>query len=181
MTTHCDLYVAQTGKGFVVRVQGRGTSTHSPALASFVRGCFEQDPNACVVVDLLACDYLDSTFLGCLLNLQRAGTEKRFQVVADDVVRKRLLAATQLDAYLTLVTEAPKSASTFLRIDANPLPPHELGKHMMEAHQALADVPSDSAAAFRQIASQLKHELEKQQRDSPSMADTVILPIRARE
>jgi anti-anti-sigma factor len=181
MTTHCDLCVARTDKGFVVRVQGRGTSTHSPALASFVSGCFEQDSDACVVVDLLGCEYLDSTFLGCLLNLQRAGTETRFQVVADDAVQKRLLAATRLDAYLTLVPEAPKSASTFLKIDANPLSQRELGQHMMEAHQALADVPSDVASAFRQIAAQLKVELEKQDRQVPSMEDTVILPSRVRE
>ena len=164
MTTHCDLCVAQTGNGFVVRVQGRGTSTHSPALASFVRGCFDQDPNACVVVDLLGCDYLDSTFLGCLLNLQRAGTETRFQVVANDTTRKKLLAATQLDAFLTLVTAAPKSVSSFLRIDANPLSPHELGQHMMEAHQALADVPSDSASAFRQTPCQCWRERRWQDR-----------------
>ena len=78
MKTHCDLYVAPAHNGFVIRVQGRGTSAHSPALANFVRGCFEQDSQACVAMDLLGCQYLDSTFLGCLLNLQRDGTKRRF-------------------------------------------------------------------------------------------------------
>jgi hypothetical protein len=143
-------------------------------------GCYAQDPQACVAVDLLGCDYLDSTFLGCLLNLQRAGTETRFQVVANDAVRKKLLAATRLDAYLTLIQEAPKSASKFLRIDAKPPSQRELGQHILEAHEVLSEVPSEVASTFRQIAAQLKCELEQQDRDDPSLTDTVVLRTRAR-
>lgn len=180
MTTHCDLCVAPSSKGFVIRVQGRGTATHSPTLANFVKGCFEQDSEACVAVDLLGCEYLDSTFLGCLLTLQRAGAETRFQVVADDAVRKRLLAATQLDSYLTLVSEAPKSTSPFTKIDTASVSVRELGQHMMEAHQALGEIPSDVASAFRRIASQLKSDLEQQDRGAPNLADTVIIPTHPR-
>jgi anti-anti-sigma regulatory factor len=180
MKTHCDLYVAPAHNGFVIRVQGRGTSAHSPALANFVRGCFEQDSQACVAIDLLGCQYLDSTFLGCLLNLQRDGTERRFQVVADNSVRKKLLAATNLDGYLNLVPVPPKSVGKFTRIDACSVSQSELGQHIMDAHQALAQVPSEFASTFRRIASQLKDELERQDRGGDSLADTVILPTRGR-
>lgn len=180
MTSHCDLRVARTETGFVVRVQGRGTSAQSPTLAEFVKGCYQQNPQACVAVDLLGCDYLDSTFLGCLLTLQRSGPKARFQVVADDAVRKKLLTATKLDKYLALVPEAPQSASTFLEIDTKTVSQRELGQHIMEAHEALAEVPSGAASAFGRIASQLKSELA-QDRHKPSMSDTVVLPPRPRD
>ncbi len=173
MARHCDLFVSRTEAGFVVRVQGSGTSAHSPALAEFVRGCFEQQPDACVAIDLLRCDYLDSTFLGCLLRLQRAGTETRFQVVADEVTKKKLLAATQLDSALTLIPEAPKSAGAFQRIEVKPLSDRALGQHIMESHQALADVPSSFASTFGQIATQLKRELERPDRAPISLDDTI--------
>jgi anti-anti-sigma factor len=176
MTKHFELCAARTELGFVVRVQGRGTSAHSPALADFVLGCFEQEPDARVAVDLLQCDYLDSTFLGCLLKLQRAGSETRFQVVADDAAKARLLAATHLNSYLTVVPGAPKSTTPFLQIDARPLSQRELGQHIMESHQALSEVPSDFAAQFRKIAGQLMIELSEQEGDTQSMEDTIAMP-----
>lgn len=178
MARHCDLLAGRADKGYVVRVQGSGTSSHSPALADFVMECFNGNPSDVITVDLLGCDYLDSTFLGCLLKLQRAGTSTRFQVVADDAVRKRLLAATQIDSFLTLVPVAPATASTFLRIDAKPYSERELGQHIMEAHEALSEVPSDVAARFRQIATQLKRELDERDANDPGLTDTVVLPIR---
>ena len=180
MTRHCDLCVAQSKTGFIVRVQGRGTSVQSPDLADFVMECYAQDPQACVAVDLLRCDYLDSTFLGCLLTLQRAGTEARFEVVADNAARARLLAATQLDSYLKIVPEPPKSESAFHKIDSKLLSDRQRGQHMMEAHEALADVPSDVASTFRRIASQLKRELDQQDRRASDLSDTVILPTQPR-
>ena len=117
MTRRCDLLAGRTSTGYVVRVQGRGTSAHSQALKEFVLDCFQRDSSETVAIDLLGCDYLDSTFLGCLLRLQKAGTPSRLEVVADETVRKRLLAATQLDSFLNLVTQAPACNGKFLRVD----------------------------------------------------------------
>lgn len=174
---HFALSVAKTDAGYVIRVQGNGTSTDSPALTDFVAQCFQQQPDACVAIDLLGCDYLDSTFLGCLLNLQRADKHDRFQVVADAVTRQRLLEATRLHSYLTLVDKAPTSCSPFTGIDPKSLSDHQRGRHMMEAHQALAEVPSDAAAAFGRIAEQLKSELDRQDLQGIDPDDTVIAPM----
>ncbi len=142
---------------------------------------FCADSRASVAIDLLGCDYLDSTFLGCLLNLQRVGAGTQFQVVADEAARKRVLAATQLDGYLTLVPEAPNSTSPFMKLDANPVSERELGQQIMESHQALAEVPSEFASEFRRIASRLMCELERQDRQSEGQADTVILSTRRQQ
>ncbi len=175
MTLRCDLCVSRTRNGFVVRVQGNGTATHSPAFAEFVKGCLVEDPNATVTIDLLGCEYLDSTFLGCLLKLQRLGTAKRFHVAADEAARTRLLTATCLDRYLTLLSKAPSSTGTFLRIEPGEVSKQQLGRHMQETHQALGDLPSASASVFKRIAEQLAHDLEQEESDAPSLFDTAVV------
>ncbi len=174
MTLHCALSVAKTDVGYVIRVKGNGTSAESPTLADFVSQCFQQQPQACVSIDLLGCDYLDSTFLGCLLNLQRADANSRFQVVANSAAEQRLLAATRLNSYLTLIPEAPKSTSPFVAIDPKTVTDHERGHHIMEAHRALSEVPSAAALAFGKIAEQLKRELDQQGQGVIDLEDTVI-------
>lgn len=177
MSKHCDLHAARCTGGFVIRVRGSGTSRQSPALAGFVRTIFEQHPEATISVDLLRCEYLDSTFLGCLLTLQRTGQD-RFEVVANDASRERLLTATRIDSCLRLTTTAPPAGSAFepLQIDASS--DRELGQHMMETHQALAEVPSEFAARFKSIALQLMRELEQQPDSGSELAETVILPAK---
>ncbi|QEF97499.1 hypothetical protein Mal15_15390 [Stieleria maiorica] len=175
MTIRCDLCVSRTSGGFIVRVQGKGTATHSPAFAAFVKGCLVEDPAATVTVDLLGCEYLDSTFLGCLLKLQRTGTAKRFHVVADDAARSRLLTATCLDKYLTLLSKAPKSTGTFLRIEPDEVSKQELGRHMQEAHEVLGELPSASASVFKRIAEQLAHDLEQEEQDNSMLFDTAVV------
>jgi anti-anti-sigma factor len=177
MTLHCGLSVAKTDAGYVVRVQGNGTATDSPALADFVAQSFEQQPDACLEIDLLGCDYLDSTFLGCLLKLQRADQKDRFKVVADSATTERLLAATRLHLVLNLIDQASSTTSPFTGIDPKSLSDHQRGRHMMETHQALSEVPSEAAAAFGRIAEQLKKELDQQQLRGIDPDDTVIAPM----
>lgn len=181
MSTRCDLLAGRTETGYVVRVQGRGTCAQSPMLRDFASDCYDRSQNETLAVDLLGCEYLDSTFLGCLLKLQRMGSPDRFQVVADERTRKRLLAATQLDAYLNLVESPPPSDGKFLRIDPKAHTQQELGRHIMEAHEALAEVPSEVASTFRRIANQLKSELDKQDCENPNLADTAVMPVTERK
>ncbi len=157
--TQCDLSVARTSEGFVIRVLGKGTSVHSRAMEAFVKECFSQTEQATAIVDLRDCQYLDSTFLGCLLKLQRIGKNGRFSVVADEPTRIRLLATTHIDAYLNLTETSPEAIGCFLSIEVSPLSRQELGRHMMETHQALSEVPGECSTTFARIASELRKEL----------------------
>lgn len=171
----CDLLASRTQNGYVIRVQGKGTSSVSPSIVDFVRGCFEQEPESVVTIDLLGCEYLDSTFLGSLLKLQRKATPGRFFVVADRVACERLLTATCLDQFLELLDEAPPSTGTFLRIEPADVSKQTLGHHMKETHEVLAELPSPAAAAFKRIAEQLANDLAQEDRGAPGMFDTAIV------
>ena len=70
----------------------------------------EQTQPYSVTLDLSPCEYLDSTFLGCLLTLHKRSVEvadTRFLVVADEGTRQRLLNPTRLDAVLQFAADHP--------------------------------------------------------------------------
>ena len=67
--------VGRTEAGYAIRIEGRGTMRESPALQRVVRTVL--DGEACAVtIDLAVCDYLDSTFLGCLVDLHRRSRQR---------------------------------------------------------------------------------------------------------
>ena len=76
------LLIGITATGYRLRVQGKGTMRQSPAALAFGMRCHaEADRN--LALDLSTCEYLDSTFQGCLVQLQRAfgsGAGSRFSV-----------------------------------------------------------------------------------------------------
>ncbi len=157
------LRVGRTASGFVVQVEGRGTLSESPALQEFAVQSLDgpRGPST-VVVDLSHCDYLDSTFLGCLVSLHRKynrTSPHRFQVAASCDQRQKLLAPTHLDHLLDLTEVCPEPISDVLEVSRRILPSDDLGRHVMECHRRLAELGGCRASSFRSIADRLAREL----------------------
>jgi anti-anti-sigma regulatory factor len=162
----CTLRVAQTADGYRIRVEGRGTAQESPALAAFVSQCRLVDEDAQITVDLSACEYLDSTFLGCLVTLSRdcgKSETARFEILADNERRTELLAPTRIDQLLQFADADPEMRSGYVTIDPAQLDNTEFGRHVLESHQALAEVSSAHTQLFQEIAKRLADELEDQE------------------
>jgi anti-anti-sigma regulatory factor len=157
------LRVGRTASGFLVQVEGRGTLSESPALQEFAAQSLDGPSGpSTVVVDLSHCDYLDSTFLGCLVNLHRKYNRAwphRFQVAASCDKRQKLLAPTHLNHVLDLTEVCPELVTDVLEVSRPILPGTDLGRHVMECHRRLAELGGVRAAAFRTIAEQLAREL----------------------
>ena len=99
------LQVGRDESGYVVRVTGRGTMRESPAFGEFAIGCLNNGDHS-LIVDLQECEYLDSTFLGCLVKLHRQYSESdppRFAVSGTPADCRRLLEATHLNKLLHIV------------------------------------------------------------------------------
>ena len=78
--------VGRTENGYAVQVEGRGTMCESRALHDFAMGVVA-DQQGTLDVDLTLCEYLDSTFLGCLVDLYKKfgrSESNRFHVVANE-------------------------------------------------------------------------------------------------
>lgn len=156
------LEVGRWADGFVVRVVGRGTLRESPTFKEFVVQCL-QHRGKTVLVDLSQCDYLDSTFLGCLIGLQKqtAADRSRFVIVADSATRLRLFSTTLLDHVLSSISDCTIPEGMFQPLDIRDLDKCELGTHVAQAHRCLASTGCEDSEAFRSIAESLEEELDE--------------------
>jgi anti-anti-sigma regulatory factor len=152
--------VGRTGDGFLMRIVGRGTMRESLAFHDQMIDCLAQE-SVKLVVDLNDCDYLDSTFLGCLVNLHRRLGADRLQIAACEQRRKMLLSAMRLERFFTLVDAAPESVCCPTTISAEALDSRGLGRHAMNCHRELANLGGPNQAIFTRIADQLAQELNE--------------------
>jgi anti-anti-sigma regulatory factor len=169
------IHVAQGSAGFLVRVEGWGTMRESPLLQEFAWECLDGNASP-LVVDLSACEYLDSTFLGCLVGLHRhfgRGSSPRFVVAAGPQQRQRLLAPLQLHRVLKLIDEAPQPSGDWLALCTGRGPPasdpKQLGQHLLECHRRLAELGGTNEVVFSPIVEQLARDLREDERrgDAP--------------
>lgn len=138
--------------------------SESPAAHAFVERSIREGATS-VYVDVSECAYLDSTFLGSLLDLHRRhGKEKpaKFSLVATPEARAKLFQPTHLHTVFNFADEVPKSVQTWVDLPCLPArTPGDLARHVMECHQRLAEIDSPSRASFAAVAQQLERELSK--------------------
>ena len=114
--------------------------------------------SAVLVVDLSHCDYLDSTFLGCLAGLHRSYNRTvphRFVVAASYDKSQRLLRPTHLDQVLDVTEVYPEPTGETVELTGPMLSTADLGRHIMECHRLLAELGGSRAASFQSVADQL--------------------------
>lgn len=134
----------------------------SPAASGLANRTLAGDSGAIVVIDLSACTYLDSTFLGCLTGLygryDRASS-RRFFVAGSPEKRKALLGTVKIDSLIPSMDEAPATRGAWVSVSIDPVDQRDLSRHVMECHRVLAQADSPMSGAFARIADQLEREL----------------------
>ena len=155
------LKVGRTATGCILRVEGRGTMRESKAAHELAIRCVGES-DFTVAVDLSECENLDSTFLGCLIDLQRRfgrGSGSRFSVVSPSEKCRRLFETAQVHRALNIVSECPEVLGDYLPVPSAALDSAQTTQHIMECHRLLSEFEGPSQAAFRAIANQLEREL----------------------
>ena len=159
MSASGNIAICRTAMGYLLRVAPRGTVQESPAVRDFV--CRAMDEGIDILLDLSACDYLDSTFLGCLVIMHQRGRISRgsLTVFADESVRRRLFGTCQLEVLLSFATELPPCISHPIPLQTSSLGRTALCEHLIATHRQLADLGGPAAETFRRIAERLTREL----------------------
>ena len=153
----------RTGDGYVLRVDGRGTLRESPTLREVGASCLDDDSDTRLTVDLSGCDYLDSTFLGCLVALHKHGSRQgrdRFVIAAPSERRRALLSATALDRYFCQRDVAPEALERPLALCPDQLDARSLGLHVLECHRELAKLEGPGYVEFARLSDRLAQELD---------------------
>ncbi len=152
--------IHRCANGYVVALVGRGTLQETPAFRDFVEQCLENQLE--VIVDLSRCDFLDSTFQGCLIGLHResmSSGRKLLRVFADEQCRLQLLSTSGLHKLLDFVAECPTTQDEGISLDFGHFGSQTLGRHVMNSHRLLAELGGEDANRFREIADRLQAEL----------------------
>ena len=155
--------VASSDAGSVVRIEGRGTMRQSPTVREFICRLLSAEAGT-VELDLGACTYLDSTFLGCLLDLhKRFGTSRppRFKVSATPAQARKLFGSTRLDTILNISDPCPPINGAWHTVPTKAGDAREVARHVMECHRFLSEVEGPNQAAFARIAEQMEREVGK--------------------
>lgn len=155
---HTELFVGRIHDCAVVRIVGRGTMHESPAFRKLVEANLNCGP---VIFDAERCEYLDSTFLGCLIGLQKKSEQSRgrFAIAASHEVQLKLFSLSSLYKYFDFVEPDASKVQSLERVDIDQLDAQSLGRHVMQCHGTLAERGGREAPAFRAIAERLAEEL----------------------
>jgi len=155
----CELRVGQISGGTVVCLVGRGTMCESPTFRALAQRLLD---DGVVIFDASSCEYLDSTFLGCLIGLKKSCehlSDRRFLIAASADTRMKLFCTSSLDRYFDFVDACPDAVGKCEKIDLEKTEQHELGHHIMRCHERLAEMGGRESARFQAIADQLAKEL----------------------
>jgi anti-anti-sigma regulatory factor len=160
MSAPPSLKVGRTSSGYCIRVEGRGTSREGRAVEEFARGVAAGGAYT-LVLDLSACEYLDSTFLGEILGLQRhsASATPAFAILNPSPRCRQLFKDMRIESLLTILSEAPTLIGECESIPEASMDPREVARHMMECHRRLAEMGGPLQQTFNRIADQFQQEL----------------------
>jgi anti-sigma B factor antagonist len=160
MGERASVSAARFPEGVTVKVQGAGTMSESRVVHAFAEEVLKQ-PEQRVVIDLHACTYLDSTFLGGLVSLMKRHGEQRFAIYAPADQRRLLFSVSRLDQLLPFVTDPPPAAGEQdLSLEVVPhASKEELGQYIVDCHRRLAELGGAEAQDFSRVADALENEL----------------------
>lgn len=155
--------IGRTDNGLLVRIEGRGTLHESLAFHELIANSFKRQGLA-LAIDLTDCEYLDSTFLGCLVKLHNrfSGEEQAaLSIVAPSDRAQQLLGPMQLDKLFEISPTPPDVAIPLCSISADALTSADLGRHAAECHRQLAALGGPHQEIFESLAAQLEQELDE--------------------
>jgi anti-anti-sigma regulatory factor len=150
--------------GLRLTVHGSGTMHQSPAVFEFVTLALD-DARQTMLIDLSTCEYLDSTFLGCLSALHRRFGQtnpRRFFVAAPGEIAARLFGSTRLDSMLNMTGVVPELTGDEVVLPPAAMNSPDLARHIMECHRQLTELDGPGQKAFAAIAEKLSRELDGQ-------------------
>lgn len=148
----------------VLRLVGRGTMQESPAFRKAAEVALK---NSDLVCDLSQCEYLDSTFLGCLIGVRKQAEQKgrALNIVADKAAQVRLFSTSSLDKYFDFTDSPPATSGDWMTIAPESLDVEAISRHVLVCHERLADRGGAEGKAFRRVCDRLSTEIEQHEMD----------------
>jgi len=159
------LFYQENGNGLFVRATGHITAAVSTDLRELVIERLSRDPAPPVLaVDLSACDYMDSTFMGLLVGFHKRYkqlTGRALTVQSPTPECLKLLTGLGILSLMSVVTE-PSSASPeqWKTIFPRKSPAAEI---LLNAHKDLSDLSPENEKKFSSLRSVLEQQVKNKE------------------
>ena len=151
--------------GLYVGVQGRATQGTCPTADQLVGDYLSSDPlRPLVVLDVTGCEWIDSTFAGWLVQLNKRlerSAGGRLLITGCSERCRRSLEKMRLTELLKFETVAPPPETQNVPCTTGEVTGKEKLKLMLEAHEALAGVSPENEQVFTPIATMLRGQMER--------------------
>lgn len=157
------LRLAECECGILVNIVGRGTMQESPTFHDLVCNCLTVCDGR-MHVDLAHCEFLDSTFLGCLIQLHKKWnqtSESRFLLVASAPKKRDLFKASFYDRLLPFSEQCPEPQGEFKEVAMECLEQKEFGRHILKCHQHLVEQGGPAMSHYQAIVDRLANEIDE--------------------
>jgi len=142
----------QEGPTATFKVDGRGTMHQSTSMRRQAEA-FISAGVLHINVDLRDCTYLDSTFLGTLIFLdkQLRACQGRFSLIAPSPACTKLIHQMGLDEYMGEHADAVSPTTGWTELPASGNDGQTMRRTVEQAHQELAALPGKAGAAFEEV------------------------------
>jgi anti-anti-sigma regulatory factor len=156
--------LGSTGSGLYICVNGRATQRTCPTVDRLVSDFLAGQPEAPeIVIDLAGCEWLDSTFAGWMMGLQKrltrvAGSKLRISGCSERC--RASLDRMQLAGVFTLESVPVPAELTQVPCLTTDRPDRAALKIMLQAHQELAAVSEANARVFGPVVEVLRRQLD---------------------
>jgi anti-anti-sigma factor len=158
--------VNQLDRVLTVHVEGRATMAHSLSLRRFAEQELARGATG-IRINLRACTYMDSTFLGTLLLLKRLFANRgphALVLVAPSCQCTQLLQQMKLDQLFEIIPAEEAGSSAGVELPGHMADLDAFQSNALQAHQELARLPGDAGQSFRLVVQCLEEELAAKKR-----------------
>lgn len=154
--------------GLYLGMRGRATQRTCPTadriVEDYLAAHSEASGSVLITVDIRGCEWVDSTFAGWLLGVQKRllrGNGARLRLANCTDRCKASLAKMQMSELFTFVEATPPAELGCVPCPTSDRPTRETLQLMIQAHEALATLGPDNARVFGPIVEVLQKQLQR--------------------
>lgn len=167
---HDNLTAAFIDQTAIIRVEGRGSFKTSPPMKLFIQRMIESGSTHRILIDMLHCSSMDSTFMGVLAGLSyhlRDYSGITLKLLNLSEKNQKLLMTLGVDRvvnYSLSCDEEEKELLAGLCEDVEPLVPDgedlaEAARTALAAHETLVNINPENLIKFKSVIELLQHDV----------------------
>lgn len=154
------LLLSRTTDTLALKIDGRVTMTQSVPLRRLAEDALAAGVPR-LLIDLRCCTYIDSTFVGTLLVLQRAAAgHADFALISPALECRKTFESLGLARRFPIVDAVEEFDALWQCVDVSSDDRDRLKFNVCESHEELVNIGGATAAPFRGIAQTMRRELD---------------------